>query len=190
MPTTVGEMGAQVFRELIIGLMLGGLLRFTLSALAVTGEVVSMQTTLAFAQTANPMQAQPGAALSTFLTMLGVVMIFASDTHHLFIAAIARSYTLFAPAKHVLIQDASAVAVRAVAEAFTLGIQLAAPVIIFSLVFNIAAGLVGRVMPQFQVFFAATPLTLLLGLSVFAVGLGTSLLIWISRYREFIGMFT
>ena len=32
-----------------------------LAALAVAGEIVSLQTTLAFAQTANPTQAQPGA---------------------------------------------------------------------------------------------------------------------------------
>ena len=156
-PTTVGEMGGQVLKELIIGLMLAGLLRFTLGALSVAGEVASMQTTLAFAQTANPIQAQPGAALTTFLTLMGITMIFATNMHHLFIGAIARSYTLFAPAKHVLTQDAAALSIRAMSAMFSLGIQLAAPVIIFSLVFNIAAGLVGRVMPQFQVFFAATP---------------------------------
>ena len=189
-PATVGEMGGQVLKELIIGLMLAGFLRFMLGALSVAGEVASMQTTLAFAQTANPIQAQPGAALSSFLTLLGVTLVFATNLHHLFIAAIARSYSLFAPAKHVLIQDAAGVAVKAMGSSFALGIQLAAPVIVFSLVFNIAAGLVGRVMPQFQVFFAATPLALLLGLSVFTLGLGSGMLIWLERYQDFLGLFT
>jgi flagellar biosynthetic protein FliR len=188
-PATFGEMGGQVLKELIIGLMLGSLLRFMLAALAVAGEVVSIQTTLAFAQTANPMQAQPGGSVSTFLSLLGMVLIFSGDLHHLFIAAIARSYTLFAPAKHVLVQDAATVAVRTMGEAFALGIQLAAPVIVFSLVFNIATGLVARVMPQFQVFFAVTPLALLLGLSIFALGLGGLMLIWLDRYRDFLQLF-
>ena len=189
-PATVGEMAGQVINELVIGLMLVGFLRFMLGALSVAGEVASMQTTLAFAQTANPIQAQPGAALSSFLTLLGVTLIFATNLHHLFIVAIARSYTLFAPAKHVLTQDAAGVAVKAMGSSFALGIQLAAPVIVFSLVFNIAAGLVGRVMPQFQVFFAATPLALLLGLSVFTLGLGSGMLIWLGRYQDFLGLFT
>ena len=60
-PSTVGDLGGQVLKELIIGLMLGGLLRFFLSALSVAGEVIAIQTTLAFAQTANPIQAQPPA---------------------------------------------------------------------------------------------------------------------------------
>ena len=190
MPATVGELGGQVLKELLIGLMLGALLRFFLGALAVAGEVMSIETTLSFAQTANPLQAQPGGAISTFLSILGVVMIFATNTHHLFIAAIARSYTLFAPAKHVLVQDAAAVALQAASASFALGIQLAAPLLVFALVFNVALGLVGRVMPQFQIFFASTPLAVLLGLSVFVLSLGGVMLIWLDRYRDFLRVLT
>ena len=190
LPTTMGEMGGQVFQELFIGLMLGALLRLMLSTLAVAGEVISLQTTLAFSQTSNPIQAQPGAAVSSFLTLLGVTLVFATNLHHMFLGALAHSYALFAPAKHVLVQDFTTLAMRTVASSFALGVQLAAPVIVFSLVFNVAAGLVGRAMPQFQIFFAATPLSLLLGLSIFALSVGTGMLIWLERYQGFLVQFT
>ncbi len=190
LPTSMSDFGGQVFKELIIGLMLGGLLRMMLSALAVAGEIMSIQTTLAFAQTANPLQAQPGAAVSSFMSLLGVTMIFAGNLHHLFIGAIVRSYTLFAPAKHVLIQDGVSLAIRVSGSCLALGVQLAAPIIVFSLVFQVATGLVGRVMPQFQIFFASTPLTLLFGLSLFAMTLGGGMLLWIERYGEFLRLFT
>jgi flagellar biosynthetic protein FliR len=190
LPPTAGELGGAAIKELLIGLMLGGLMRMMLSTLAVAGEIMSLQTTLAFAQTSNPFQAQPGAAISSFLTILGTTMIFATNLHHLFIAAIARSYTLFAPAHEVLVKDAATLAVRTAASCFALGVQLAAPVIVFSLVFQIATGLVGRVMPQFQIFFASTPLTLLLGLSIFALSLGGGMLLWLDRYGEFLRLFT
>ena len=64
--------------------------------------------------------------------------------------------------------------------------QLAAPVIVFSLVFNVATGLIGRAMPQFQIFFAATPLSLLLGLSIFALSIGGIGLIWVQGYESFL----
>ena len=144
MPSTVGELGGQVLKELLVGLMLGALLRFFLSALSVAGEVISIQTTLAFAQTANPLQAQPG----------------------------------------------TTVALRAVATSFSLGLQLAAPLMVFSLVFNVALGLVGRVMPQFQIFFAGAPLTLILGLSIFGLSFGGGVLVWLDRYRDFLRLFT
>jgi flagellar biosynthetic protein FliR len=188
-PSTVGEMGGQVLHELLIGLMLGALTRFLLAALAVAGEVIALQTTLSFAQTANPMQAQPGGAVASFLSILGLVLLFATDMHHLFIAAIARSYSLFAPARHVLVQDAATVALQAMISTFSLGIQMAAPLMVFALVYNVALGLVGRVMPQFHVFFAGAPLTLIAGLSVFALSLGTGMLVWLDRYRDFMQLF-
>lgn len=186
MPGGLADLGGAALREVIIGLILGATIRFYLSALAVAGEVTSIQSTLAFAQTSNPLQAQPGTALASFLALLGVTLIFATNLHHLFIGAIVRSYTLFAPAKHVLIQDAAGLATKTVAACFALGIQLSAPIIVFSLVFQVAAGLVGRVMPQFQIFFAATPLTLLLGLSIFALSLGSGALVWLEHYRAFL----
>jgi len=70
-----------------------------------------------------------------------------------------------------------------------LGVQLAGPVLVFALVFNIATGLIGRVMPQFQVFFAAAPLSVILGLSVFALSLGVLGTVFIDRYRRLAEIF-
>jgi flagellar biosynthetic protein FliR len=190
LPFTVGQMGAWVIREALIGLAIGALIRLLLGTLAVAGEVVSLQTTLSMSQTANPMQAQPGTTIATFLTLLGLVLVFASNTHHLFLAAIVESYRLFEPSEAVPVQDAASLAARTMGQSFALGLQLAAPVVVFSLIFNAATGLVGRVMPQFQVFFVATPLNVLLGLSVFALSLGGIGLVFIERYRAFLDTLT
>ncbi len=190
LPPTVGGMGAWILRESIIGLMIGTLLRMMLAALAVAGEIISLQTTLSFAQTANPLQAQPGTTLASFLALLGVTLVFATGLHHLFLGAIADSYVLFAPSKRLLREDGVELAVRTVGQAFAVGVQLSAPVMVFALIFNLAVGLVGRVMPQFQIFFAATPLNVLLGLSVFALSLGTVGLVWVSKYRDLIAVFS
>jgi flagellar biosynthetic protein FliR len=188
-PPTAGDLGALAIVEIFVGLALGALLRTFLAALAVAGEAVSLQTTLSFAQTANPGQAQPTASLSAFLTLLGLTLIFATGLHHLFITAIVKSYTLFPIGRPIPLGDLAQLAIRSVADTFALGIQLAAPVIVFSLVFNIAAGFIGRVMPQFQIFFVATPLTVLLGLSLFALSLGVFGLVWTDRYRDFLERF-
>ena len=67
--------------------------------------------------------------------------------------------------------------------------SLAQPVLVFSLIFNIATGLVGRAMPQFQIFFAAAPLQVLLGLSVFALSMGLMGNYWLGRYRDVLATF-
>jgi flagellar biosynthetic protein FliR len=187
-PLASGLAGA-VVKEVLIGLMIGGLLRLFLSSLAVAGEAVSLQTTLSFAQTANPLGGAANTTIGSFLGLMGVVLIFATDLHHLFIGAIVRSYTLFPPSRAIPLGDASDLAVQTVGQAFALGVQLAAPVIVFSLVLNIAAGLVGRMLPQFQIFFVSTPINVLVGLSVFALSLGLIGLVWIDRYEAYLQRF-
>jgi len=170
--------------------MIGLLLRMLMAALSTAGEVVSLQTTLSFSQTANPMQAQPGTTLAAFLTLLGVTLLFATNTHHLFLAGIVGSYEVIAPARPLVLNDFASMAVRTVGDSFMLGVQLAAPVMVFSLIFNFASGLIGRVMPQFQIFFAAAPLNVLLGLAVFALSLGVIGTVFIDRYQALARNFT
>ena len=181
-PSTVDGTAFYIVREVLIGLTIGGILRVFLSSLTTAGEFISLQTTLAFAQTANPTQAQPGTTISTFLTLMGLTLIFDTDLHRMFLAAMAHSYTLFPPTRDLPLSDAGTLAAETVSKSFGLGLQLAAPVVVFALVFNIATGLIGRVMPQFQVFFVATPLNLLLGLSIFALSLGAIGLVWVQNY--------
>ena len=188
-PAGAAGLGGAVIKEVLIGLMIGGILRMFMVSLASAGELVSMATTLSFSQTANPMQAQPSTSLGTLLGMIGIVLIFATNLDHLFVAAIVNSFDLFPFTRDVPIADAGQLAVQTMGRAFGLGLQLAAPVIVFSLVLNIATGLVGRVMPQFQVFFVATPLMVLGGLSIFALSFGVIGMIWIDRFRELLGAF-
>ncbi|MDZ4364492.1 flagellar biosynthetic protein FliR [Brevundimonas sp.] len=189
LPATVGGMAGWVLREVIVGLAIGAVLRSFTTALATAGEIVSLQTTLSFAQTANPLQAQPGTTIAAFLMLLGTTLVFATNTHHLFIAGLVGSYDLIAPARPLVTADFTSLAIRTLGDSFMLGVQLSAPVIVFAIIFNLASGLVGRVMPSFQVFFAAAPLSVLLGLSVFALSLGVLGTVFIDRYRALARIF-
>jgi flagellar biosynthetic protein FliR len=188
-PEQVSGVAGAVLKEVLIGLMIGAILRLFMASLATAGEIISIQTTLSFAQTANPTQSQPTTTLATFLGLLGVVLIMTTDLHHMFLSAIVRSYSIFPFTRPVQVADAGQLAIETVGKSFALGLQLSAPVVVFSLIFNIATGLVGRVMPQFQVFFVATPLMLLMGMSVFALSLGVIGMVWVDRYRELLAVF-
>ena len=189
LPATLGDMVGWIIREVIVGLAIGALLRSFLTVLATAGEVVAQQTTLAFAQTANPMQASPGSTISAFLMLFGTTLIFATNTHHLFIAGLVGSYELIAPVGPLVTGDFATLAIKTLGDAFMLGVQLSAPVLVFAIIFNLASGLVARVMPAFQVYFAAAPLSIILGLSVFALSLGVLGTVFIDRYRALANVF-
>jgi flagellar biosynthetic protein FliR len=188
-PSGLGDLAGLILREVLIGLAIGAVLRTFMAAMSVAGEVISISTTLSFAQTANPTQGQTNTTLATFLSLLAVVLLMATNLHHLFIAAMVRSYQLFPFARPVPVADFVTLEVRTVGDAFSLGIQLCAPILVFSLIFNIATGLVGRAMPQFQIYFAAAPLNVMLGLSIFALSLGLMGTYWLGRYHDVLAQF-
>ena len=88
---------ALMVHEIIIGVVLGATARVTLSALQVAGSVIAQQMGLGFVTSVDPTQGQQGLLIGNFLTILGVTLLFATDSHHLVIAALNDSYAIFSP---------------------------------------------------------------------------------------------
>jgi flagellar biosynthetic protein FliR len=155
--------------EIIVGVVLGATARVTLSALQVGGAVIAQQMGLGFVTSVDPTQGQQGVLIGNFLTMLGVTLLFATDSHYLVIAALNDSYAIFSPGDLTPSGDIAALATRAFAAAFKIGIQLSAPFLVFGLVFNIGLGVLARLMPQMQVYFVGVPLSILVGFLIFSL---------------------
>jgi flagellar biosynthetic protein FliR len=158
--------------EILIGAVLGMTARVAISALQVTGSVVTQQLGLGFVTEIDPTQGQQGAIVGNFLTVLGLTLIFATDLHHLVIAALDDSYTLFKPGEVPLTGDMAALSTKTFAGAFRVGIQLSAPFLVFGILFNLGLGLLSRLMPQMQVFFIGVPLSIMIGLIILMLVLG------------------
>jgi flagellar biosynthesis protein FliR len=159
--------------EIVIGVVLGATARVTLSALQVAGSVIAQQLGLGFVTAVDPTQGQQGLLIGNFLTILGLTLLFATDTHYLVIAALNDSYAIFAPGELMPSGDIASLATRAFAAAFKIGAQLAAPFLVFGLVFNMGLGVLARLMPQMQVYFVGVPLSILAGFLIFAAVLAT-----------------
>ena len=159
-----------LFYEIIVGIVLGATARVTLAALQVAGSVIAQQLGLGFVTSVDPTtQGQQGILIGNFLTLLGVTLLFATDSHHLVIAALNDSYAIFSPGEPIPSGDVAALATRAFTAAFKIGMQLAAPFLVFGLVFNIGLGVLARLMPQMQVYFVGVPLSILIGFLILAV---------------------
>src|SRR6476620_5734695 len=83
-----------MLHEIIVGIVLGATARVTLSALQVAGSVIAQQLGLGFVTAIDPTQGQQGLLIGNFLTILGLTLLFATDSHHLVIAALNESYSL------------------------------------------------------------------------------------------------
>jgi flagellar biosynthesis protein FliR len=169
----LGSLPVLVVHEILIGLILGATARVTISALTVAGSVIAQQLGLGFVTAVDPTQGQQGIVVGNLLTILGITLLFATDLHHLVIAALAESYTIFKPGELMSAGDVASLATKTFALAFKIGVQLSAPFLVFGLVFNLGLGVLARLMPQMQVYFVGAPLSILLGFLILVAVIGT-----------------
>lgn len=185
MPSEPFALAGLVVTEVLIGLAFGATLRILLSAIATAGQVIAMQTGLGMAMAFDPAQGQQAALFGAFLNVTATAFIFASGLHIVFLAGLRGVYELVPPGAPPPLQDFADLSLVAVSDAFRIGVQIAAPLIVFGLVFNLALGVLSRLMPQAQIFFIAQPTTILIGLAIFAATLGGGLMVWSDYAREF-----
>ena len=169
---TLGPVFLVLVQEIIVGAVLGLTARLAISSLQVAGFVVAQQLGLGFVTAIDPTQNQQGLLVGNFLTVLGLTLIFATDLHHLVLAALHDSYTIFQPGEMPLVGDVAQHITKVIATSFKIGIQLSAPFLVFGLLFNLGLGLVSRLMPQMQVFFIGLPLSIILGFALLIAVMG------------------
>ena len=170
--TALGPVIMMLFQEILIGAVLGLTARLAISGLQVAGSVIAQQLGLGFVTAVDPTQNQQGLLVGNFLAVLGVTLIFATDMHHMVIAALNDSYYIFAPGEVPIVGDMAKHITMVIAGSFKIGIQLSAPFLVFGLLFNLGLGVLSRLMPQMQVFFIGLPLSILLGLLLLLAVIG------------------
>ncbi|MFZ5618383.1 MAG: flagellar biosynthetic protein FliR [Pseudomonadota bacterium] len=180
---------ALVIGEVAVGLFLGLVARLFVAALNVAGQIIALQMGLSLAQIFDPNQQIQGAIIGGFLAVLGTTMIFATDLHHVLLAALRDSYILFSPGGAINVGAMAETMIATLSAAFALGVRLAAPFIVFGLVFYAAAGVLNRLMPQAQVFFMLMPANLLLGLMLLMLTTGLMMTVFLGEFEAQIALF-
>jgi len=188
-PTNVLQLGLLVAQEATCGVLIGGMASIIMSSLQVAGYLIATQTGLAYAQTVDPTQHEQGAVIGNFFSLLGAVLIFSTDLHHLAIGAIAGSYKMIPPGTALPTGDMAELTIRLISASFILGFQLAAPFLVFGFALYAALGILARLMPQLQVFFVAMPINILFGFVLLALLLGSMMTLFLNFYSEQMGQF-
>jgi flagellar biosynthetic protein FliR len=189
LPGTYAGMLALYAHELIIGIALGMFVRIVMAGVQIAGTIVGFQSGLSFATSFDPNFGGQSNIMGSFMAMLAAVLIFAGDLHHLLLAGIYDSYSLFPPDMRLPAGDFSAMAFVLVAGAFRIGVQMAAPFIIFGLIFYLGIGILARLIPQIQIFFIAMPANIFVSLILFMLLLSSMMMAYIAYFQSAIAPF-
>jgi len=190
MPSSIPAMGIMLIREILVGLVLGGIARMIVMATQTAGAIIAFQSGLSAATANDPSQpGVQGAMIGNFLTLVAITLVFVTDLHYLVLAAILDSYTYFPPTGSIMLEDAMIAALAAFSGAFIVGVQMSAPFLVFGLVFNLGLGLMARLMMQLQVYFIAMPANVGIGFLLLMVLLSSMMMWYLSHFERFFIMF-
>lgn len=170
--------------EAVLGLFIGAAARALFSALHIAGTAIAFQSGLAAAAFFDPNEGTQGTLPGTFLTTTALVLLFLTDGHHLLLKALAASYGGVPPGGTPPFGDMADLLARLVNEAFTVGVQIAAPLLVVSLLMYLLMGILNRLMPTFQVFFIALPLQILIAFATVMLSLSGAMLVFFAYFED------
>jgi flagellar biosynthetic protein FliR len=165
----IGPLVAAILLQVLAGLVLGFIAMILFSAVQAAGELIDLFSGFTVASLYDPLSNSTSSMFGRLHQLIAVTLLFATDSHHLVIAALNDSYKIFSPGELMPSGDVAALATRAFAAAFKIGMQLSAPFLVFGLVFNIGLGVLARLMPAMQVYFVGVPLSIMIGFLIFAL---------------------
>ena len=184
MPGSPIALAALFMKELTIGLLLGLTMRILMSSIHTAGSIIAFQTGLAAAQAFDPAQGAQSVIVAAFFNLIATVLILATNTHHLMLRGMVYSYDKFPVDGSLVVDDFASVAVTMVSSSFLLGFQMAAPFIVYAMIYNLSLGLIARMVQGFQVFFVGMPINLYMGFALTMTLLGSIMNLFLSRFRE------
>jgi flagellar biosynthetic protein FliR len=170
--------------EVVFGLFIGSTAKVMFAALHIAGTTIAFHSGLATAAIFDPSEATQGTLPGNLLTTTALVLLFVTDSHHLLLEALAASYATMPAGAALPWGDMAELLARLLDQAFGLGLRLAAPIVLVSVLTYLAMGVLNRLMPTFQVFFIALPLQILAACATVMLSLAAAMLAFFAFFKD------
>ena len=160
-----GALGAgMIGAELLTGALLGWLARLPVLALSMAGALISYLVGISSVLQPDPALGGQSTALARLFGLVAPVLILSTGLYALPLSALAGSYALIPPGGGLPPGGITELLVKGLGDALGLALQLSAPFLLAGLLWQVAMGLLARLVPQLQVYSAAAPGQILGGL--------------------------
>lgn len=160
-----------LIQQMLIGIAIGFTMRVVFAAVEAAGEIIGLQMGLGFASFFDPQTAGQTLVIARFLNMLATLLFLAVNAHLLVIGILVESFQSLpistAPLSSIGFFNVASFG----STIFSVGLQMALPLIAILLMTNLALGILTRSAPQLNIFAIGFPITLSVGLIVLNVTL-------------------
>lgn len=157
-----------LLRELALGLVLGFAIACLAEAVAMGFQILGLQAGYTFASTVDPTTQADSNILQVFGQLASGLLFFALGLHHDILRALAASLQTIPPGGFIAGESSLQLVVNLGRDLFIVGIRLALPVLVASVMLDITLALMGRINAQLQLLTIMFPVKMLATLGLLA----------------------
>jgi flagellar biosynthetic protein FliR len=180
-PTSMPGIIRLIGTEALLGMGLAFIGRLMFSIIQYSGQIIGQEIGFGLVNSLDP-TAHQVTVVAEMQYMLGIMLFFALNLHHQIFQVLADSFTLLPPGSAGATLDLSRLMLRLGSTLFSLSIGFAMPVVAINFAINVAMGMVGRAVPQLNVFVESFPVRIIAGLSVMLLSLGFMASLWTDMF--------
>ncbi len=163
---TGSTLAAWAAAEAAIGIAIGVSVVIVLEAFTLAAQVMGLQAGYAFAQTIDPNTQADSGILLVLAQLLGGLFFFAMGLDRQIVRLFAFSLEKIPPGSWVFGRASAESLIRLASNLFSVGLQLALPVVALLVMVDVALALMGRLNAQLQLLSLAFPVKMLIALLV------------------------
>lgn len=160
-----------IFKELMIGLIIGFISYAFFSVFYVMGQIIDMKIGFGMVNVMDPQHKVQVPIMGNFYYILAFLLFLSLNGHHIIINALIDSFKFIPIGKFVFKQDIAFFLTDILSKSFITGFKLSAPIIVVIFLTDLALGILARSIPQMNVFVVGMPLKILVGLFVISISL-------------------
>jgi flagellar biosynthesis protein FliR len=168
---TISQWPMMVFSELLIGIAVGVATNIVFDGVQMAGQVLSVQMGYSLVNILDPQTLVDSTVVATFHQTIAMLIFLRLNVHFWILRALARSFDYLPPASGHFGAAFTTAVLQAGASVFTIGIQIAAPVLSATLFADIALGLLGKASPQLPLMLLGPAVKSVLGLLILSSAL-------------------
>jgi flagellar biosynthetic protein FliR len=164
----MGVMGLMAL-EIGIGVVLGFICRMVFFIVEFAGSIASMEVGLNMAAGMNPFSSARSEVPSIMLFYLAAMLFLSLDLHHWLLYGLQRTYQILPIGSVRLQEPLLRDMITRTGQIFLYGLLMAAPIVAVAFLINLVFSLLGRAVPQMNIFIESFAFRILAGLIVFGI---------------------
>ncbi len=166
---TLGAATLRIVEETCYGLALGLVAYCLLAVIRIAGGIIEQEMGLTMAGIMDPFTDEEAQPVGTMLEIIFVLLLFATDGHHLMLQILNRSFASHVPGAAPTAAALADNVIQASSIMMMLAMQLSAPLLAAFMLMVVVLAFMARVAPEANVLFLSLPLRCGLGLLMIGI---------------------